>query len=102
MPTMKLRVPHALSREKAVCRVQTLLEESIADRGGEFDSIDLAWTNHSATFSCRARGITVTGSLDVAPDAVAVRAKIPLAALPLRGQVKGYLTHVLTRALRGG
>ncbi len=84
MPTVS--VPHRLDKEEAKLRVSELLPALRTEFAGMVSDIQERWEGDVLRFASKARGLSVTGSADVQPDAVNVDYQLPLLARPLKGQ----------------
>jgi hypothetical protein len=88
MPKMKVSVPHQLGTEEAMRRIQNLLSDLKRDHGDQVSDLKENWTEHGGTFSFKAMGFSLKGSMDVTPTAVTVEGDLPFAAMPFRGKLE--------------
>lgn len=100
MGNMKLEVPHQVGRDEARRRLQTRLEEAKREMAGRPVSLDEErWEGDSLIFRLQAFGMGVQGSATADDDHVRVEAKLPLAAMMMRGTIESQLRAELERIL---
>jgi hypothetical protein len=95
MPKIKLSVPHQLSQEEAKQRISRLVADTRAKTPALVSDVVEGWSGYAATFSFRARGFPVAGTLDVQPAQILVEINLPLAALPFK---RRFEQELLARA----
>lgn len=91
MPKMNVTVPHQLGTEEAMRRIQNLLTDMKRDHADQISDLQENWTDHGGTFSLKAMGFSLKGSMDVTPDSVSVEGDLPFAAVPFRGKIESML-----------
>ncbi len=91
MPKMNVTVPHQLGTEEAMRRIQNLLTDMKRDHSDQISDLQENWTDHGGTFSLKAMGFSLKGSMDVTPDSVNVEGDLPFAAVPFRGKIESML-----------
>ncbi|KQT66100.1 MULTISPECIES: polyhydroxyalkanoic acid system family protein [unclassified Aureimonas] len=89
--TIKIDIPHKLTREAARVR----LEESFAkmrDKAvGGMVKFEDVWTGDRLDFQARMMGQSITGRLDVLDDSVHVELQLPGFLAAMAGKVVGHL-----------
>jgi|ERR1043166_1133704 hypothetical protein len=88
MPAIKLSVPHKLGAAEAKKRITKLIGEVRQQFGDLATDVRESWDGNIGTFSFRAMGLTVQGTLEVQPAEVKVEINLPMAALPFKGRVE--------------
>jgi len=88
MPKISLSVRHQLSQEEAKQRLARLAAEVRAKNSGHVTDIAESWNGYVDTFSFRALGFSVSGSVEVREAEVVVEMKVPLAALMFKSRVE--------------
>jgi hypothetical protein len=88
---MEMSVPHDLSQEEALRRIQSLLAQVKAQSPEAYSDLQESWTANGGEFSAKIMGMDVSGRLTVTPDAVHLSANVPFAALPFKGQIEETL-----------
>lgn len=92
MPSLKLSVPHKLGAEEAKKRIARLVTDLKKHAAGMISDVQESWNGEHATFSFKAMGFTISGTLDVAADKVDIEIVFPFAALPFKGKVENEIT----------
>ncbi len=91
MPSLKIDVPHRLTEAEAMRRIQNLLTEIKRDYGDRVSDLRESWTDSGGTFSFRAMGFAVSGTLRSRPGIVELSGDYPLAARPFKGKIEGMI-----------
>lgn len=101
MPSMKIEVPHQLSEDEAMRRIQNLLTDIKRDYGDRVTDLEESWTGSGGQFSFRAMGFSVSGTLRVTPGAVELTGDYPFAARPFKGKIEGMIRERAEQLLSG-
>ena len=99
MPKFKAEVPHQLSREEAVQRLQGFLpkiEEMYKDQVSKMES---EWTDDVLNFALTTYGFTISGELAVDDEKAHLNGKLPMAAMAFRGKIEKTISRALESAL---
>ena|SRR5690606_31297836 len=88
MPSFSMTVPHKLSQEEALSRIQKMLGELKKEHGDSISDLSESWSGNTGDFSLTAMGMKISGQLAVQPNDVALNANIPFAAVPFKGQIE--------------
>jgi hypothetical protein len=99
MPKINTSVPHQLTQEEALSRIQGRIARIKAQYSGMVSDLAEDWDGYSGTFSGSARGFSVSGNLTVDPSVVTVKIALPLVALPLKGKIEARIRSELTTLL---
>ncbi len=91
MPKINLSVPHQLGQDEAKERISRLIAETRVKASSQVSDVAESWTGYVDTFSFRALGFAVAGSLEVQPAQIRVALTLPLAALPFRSRIEHEL-----------
>jgi hypothetical protein len=91
MPSMTITVPHQLSQDEAMRRIQNLLSEVKRDHGDRVSDLTETWSANHGEFSFKAMGFSLSGRIDVKPDEVVMKGNYPLAAMPFRGRIESMV-----------
>jgi hypothetical protein len=78
--SLTLSIPHRLTQAEARARLQKGIAELRAKHGKNLGEIHETWTpppDHHADFRLSAMGQSITGQLDVEPDAVKLSVDLP-------------------------
>jgi hypothetical protein len=99
MPKLSIVVPHHLTESEALSRIQGLLGDVKQQYATYFTDLHESWTGNDGTFSLKAMGFNVSGSVSVKPSQVEMRADLPLAATPFRGRIEQVMREETERLL---
>ena len=99
MPSMTIVIPHQLTPEEAMSRIQNLLGEVKNDYGDRVSDLRETWTDTGGEFSFKAMGFSVSGTLRVKPGEVEMKGNYPLAAIPLKGKIESMIRDRATKLL---
>ena len=99
MPRMSITVPHSLSRDEALQRIQGLLTDLKTQYADRFDDLQESWSGYDGEFSLRAMGFTVPGTLSVQPSQVEMRGNLPFAVAPFKGRIEQTIRERAERLL---
>ena len=91
MPKINLNLPHNLGVEEAKRRVSHLVAETREEFGHMITDLQESWNGNMETFSFRAMGFAVNGTIEAQAAAVLIQMHIPLAALPFKSRVESEL-----------
>jgi hypothetical protein len=99
MPTFSTEVPHRLGTEQATQRLMQFMEQ-VREQYKEF-ATDLQgqWTDNRLTFSFKAYGLQIDGTLTVSDTAARLAGNLPFAALAFRGKIEQSIATELRREL---
>lgn len=100
MPSLNLKIDHALSRDEAAERVRRLVEFAKAQYGHQVSNLSETWEEHAVEFAFSVMGMSTTGKLRVEETHVEIDSKLPFAAVMLRGRIEEAIKSQLGRILR--
>lgn len=83
-----MSVPHSLSQEKALNRVKNLLGQVKNQFADKISDLNENWDGNVGTFSFKAMGFAVSGTLTVTPAEVKLEGTIPWAASLFKGKIQ--------------
>ncbi|MCQ0988175.1 polyhydroxyalkanoic acid system family protein [Jiella marina] len=89
--TVKVDIPHKLTRETARQRIEGGFAKLRQDVLGGMVKFDDVWTGDHLDFRARVMGQTVTGRLDVLDENVHVEIDLPSFLAAIAGKLKGRL-----------
>ena len=99
MPKFSMSVPHKLSQDEALRRIQGLLADLKAQHADRFSDLQETWTDHDGRFSVTAMGFKLAGSLSVKPASVELNGDLPFAAVPFKSRIEQVLRERAERLL---
>ena len=91
MPKLNMTIPHQLSQDEALKRIQSLfgdIKNQFADR---VSNLREEWKEYTGTFSFSVMGFSVSGTMSVNPSEVELSGKLPLAATLLKGKIESTI-----------
>ncbi len=91
MPKMSIVVPHKLTQEEALGRVQRLLGDMKTQYGDQISELSEQWSGNRGEFSFKAMGFATSGTLDVTPAQVEFNGSLPFAATPFKGKIESTI-----------
>ncbi len=100
MPHLAITIPHSLPPAEALKRIQNLLKEAKKEFGDKITELEEDWQGNEATFSFRAMGFPVSGSLVVKKKEVEMEGKLPWAALPFKGRIEQTIRENAEKILK--
>lgn len=89
--TIKVDIPHKLTRETAHARIAENFGKLRQDMLGGMVKFEDVWTGDHLDFRARVMGQSVTGRLDVLDDAVHVEIDLPVFLAAIAEKLKGRL-----------
>ncbi len=99
MPQLTTEVPHALGHAEAVRRLKEQFTITQAAYQAHVSDLQQEWTDSTLTFSFRAMGMAVSGTLVVEDAEVTVETELPLAAALFKGLIQQQIREELQRVL---
>ena len=83
-----MNIPHSLTQEEALNRIQQLLSNVQQRFAGQLKDVKQDWTGNEGSFSFSVMNMPVSGKLTVNNNDVALDGKLPLAASLFQGKIK--------------
>jgi hypothetical protein len=99
MPKLQVSIPHRLSREEALRRVQRAIASAKDQNSDKIRGLQESWEGYTGTFSGKALGYSAKGTLTVNPNEVLVESDLPLFASPFKSKLETAIADMLTRLL---
>lgn len=99
MPKMSIDIPHTLGKDEARKRVQGMISNMKDQYGDRISDLHEDWNGDTGTFSFKAMGMSVKGSLKVTDDDVKVDGDLPWAAKPFQGTIEATIRERAERLL---
>jgi hypothetical protein len=100
MSHFNMSVPHQLSQEEALKRIQGLLGETKKEHGDKISNLQEKWDGNTGDFSFTIMGFAVAGSLTVMPASIDIDAQLPLAASFFKGKIEKLISEKAAQLLR--
>jgi len=99
VPKSTVTVPHTLGKDEALTRIQGILVKAKEQYGDRITNLQENWTSDGGTFSFKAMGFKISGSLTVTDKDVQIVGDYPFAALPFKGTIEATLRERAERLL---
>jgi hypothetical protein len=99
MLKVNVSVPHQISQDEALRRIQARVAEIKAQYSDQVTDLSENWNRYIGTLSGSARGFKASGNLAVAPSIVTVEIALPFPAVFLMGKIEAGIRDELTRLL---
>jgi len=96
---MQIKIPHNLSAEQATSRIKNLLDKIKNGSNNTITNINQTWDGNVNKFSFTAKGLSVSGDMQVNPSLIIVNLKLPLAAMLFRGKIKSIIEEEAKKVL---
>ena len=99
MPSLKMAVPHQLSQEEAMSRIQRFMERVRERYKDHVSDTEESWAGNLFNFGFKTHGMNVKGNMAVEPSEVKIDGQIPFAAMMFKGKIEQTIRDELTRLL---
>ena len=99
MPKSSVTVQHQLGKEEAVSRLKNILASAKEQYGDRISDLKEHWTDNGGTFSFKAMGFKISGSLVVTDTDATINGEFPWAAKPFQGTIETTLRERAERLL---
>ena len=100
MPKSDISVQHSLSQEEALRRIKNLLSNVRAQHSDKISDLQERWTNNGGSFSLKAMGFSVKGTLGVTNSNAQISLNLPWAALPFKGTIESSIREEAQNVLK--
>jgi len=85
---MRIAVEHNTTREEARKRVEQRLGSLLGQFGHQADDLHHEWTGDTLYFKGKAKGLSVSGTVEITDAAMIVDTKLPFIAMPFEGRIR--------------
>ena len=99
MPRVTIETSHALGQEEALRRLKQKISVIKDTYQGQFSDLCEQWNENTLSFGFKATGMKVSGTVTVEDSQVKLAAKVPLAAMVLKGVVQRRVRDELDKLL---
>jgi hypothetical protein len=99
MPKMSMTIPHTLGQEEARQRVQGMISNMKEQYGDRVSDLSEQWTGDTGTFSLKAMGMNLKGTLQITGNELKVDGDLPWAAKPFQGTIEATIRERAERLL---
>jgi predicted NBD/HSP70 family sugar kinase len=99
MPHVTMEIPHTLGQDEALRRLKAKTDLLSAAYGSQVSDLQQQWNDNVLTYSFKAMGIAVQGTLTVEPADVKLDAELPWVAMAFRGTIESKVREELGKLL---
>jgi hypothetical protein len=99
MPSLNLAIPHSLTQEEAIARLQRHIEMAKQMYGAHVSNLNEQWSGNVLNYGFSAMGMATSGTLRVEEGVVQIDSKLPLAAVMFRGRIEDTVRNQLGQIL---
>lgn len=100
MPKFDVNVPHSMSKEAALEKLQYFSEKIQEKHGDKIKDYEQSWEGDRCGFAFKTMGLRIDGGLTVSESEVRVEGNLPFAAAMFKGQLIGAMEEQLKKLLR--
>lgn len=100
MAAFNLSIPHTLSPEEALSRIQSMLGEVRNEHADKIENLQEEWNGPNGTFSFTTKGFKISGVLSVTPKTIELNGQVPFAVSLFKGKITKLITEKATVLLR--
>lgn len=91
MPGSTVTVPHNLGKDEALRRIKGMLDDAQNKGDGRISDLEETWNGDTGTYSFKAGGFKVNGSIKVRDNSVEIDLDYPMAARPFKSKIESTL-----------
>lgn len=99
MPKSAVTVSHALGQQEAVLRLKSFLSKMRADFGDQISDLEESWEANVLAFRFTTYGLAIAGDLTVEESTARFDARLPLAAMIMKGKIESSVRQELEKLL---
>ena len=86
-----VRVPHQLSREEALSRIKSLVNDLKGQYGDQVSNVTETWQGNKCDFSLRIKMFKLSGSMEVDDSHAEIRGTMPAGTGRFEGKAKSLI-----------
>ncbi len=99
MPSIKISIPHQLTRQQAADRLKNMAEQIKKQYGNMVQNLNESWTGETGNFSFTVMGFDVSGTVHMEEHEVNMDGQIPFTALAFKGKIESIIREKMTQLL---
>ena len=100
MPKFNLAVPHTLTKEDALERLQGFSQKLQEKYSDQLSDLEQQWSGDELQFSFKTFGFKIGGKLLVEENQIAVDGDLPIAAMMAKGKITSAIQEQLEKIMR--
>jgi membrane protein YqaA with SNARE-associated domain len=100
MANFEMSVPHHLTQEEALRRIQNLLADTKKEHSDKISNLQENWNGNTGEFSLTIMGFSISGELIVTASTVDIAATLPFAASLFKGKIQELIAERAEKLLK--
>ena len=92
-------VPHQLSKEEALSRIKSLVDDLKAQYGNQVSNVSENWTDDRCDFSLKMKMFKISGTIEVNDSTAEIRGTMPPGTGRFEGKAKALIEQGAKRLL---
>lgn len=93
MASLDITIPHQLSRQEALSRIQGLLQQLQKEQAGTVKNVSEKWNDTEGEFSFTAKGFDLAGKISVEENSVHINGQLPFALSFFKGMITDVIKN---------
>ena len=85
---MRIAVPHHMTKVAARSRLEQKLNALLSQFGGQAQDLEHGWSGDTMNFKGKARGLAISGTVEVTDSEVILDAKLPFMAIAFEPKIR--------------
>jgi hypothetical protein len=99
MPTLNVSVPHQLTQDDALRRIQNLIAQAKTEYADKVTILQESWKGNVGTFVASGFGHKIEGNITMHPSDVTLVSSLPAAAIFFKAKLEAKVREILGKAL---
>ena len=91
MAQLDITIPHGLSTQEALIRIQGLLKKLQQEQKDTIRDVSETWNGNEGEFSFSAKGFDLSGKIKVEENLVSIIGQLPFALSFFKGKISGII-----------
>jgi len=101
MAKLDIAIPHSLTSEEAVARIQGLLSKLQQEQKDTIRNVSEKWNGNEGEFSFSAKGFDLAGKIRVEENQVSINGQLPFALSFFKGMISEVIKEKASELLTG-
>ncbi len=99
MAKLDITIPHNLSEQEALTRIQGLLKQLQQEQKDTINNVSEEWNGNEGDFSFSAKGFDLAGKIRVEENAVIINGQLPFTLSFFKGKISEVIKEKAGRLL---
>lgn len=100
MPKITVSILHALTESESKKRLKGLIDSSLRQNGAIVSDSSINWNGRENSFSFRAQGVKISGSIIIKERSLTIQVKLPLSLLPFKHMIANRIKKQVENILK--